>query len=182
MKVLGIIASLRRRSASEQCLQLVKGWTPMEAVQWSLFDPRVSTLPFCDGREDQKSYPQSVETLRNQVSTTDRILFIAPTHNGTFSAVAKNIVELLGPDYLSGKRVGVIAVSGEDEASAAARDMATVLLHCGCEVVPVLGRLPFADRLINNLEAPFARLYVQQLKALMSALVGEDAIGSASSS
>ncbi|RWP37990.1 NADPH-dependent FMN reductase [Mesorhizobium sp.] len=171
MKALGIIASLRVGSVSARCLELAREWTATQTVDWFLFDPRLHPLPFCDGREDQGTYPPSVKLLRTMVSASDRLLFVTPTHNGSFSAVAKNIVELLGPDHLEGKTVGVIAISSEDEAAIAAMHMATLLQHCGCNVVPILGRLPFASRLIKDLEAPFARLYVLRLKVLVTTLV-----------
>jgi NAD(P)H-dependent FMN reductase len=170
-KLLGVIGSLREHSISAQIL----GWIGERSVQkganWRLFDPRIDSLPFCDGRSDYGSYPQNVHRLRDLAEWADGFIFASAVYNGTFSAVTKNIVELLGMELLQGKVAGVVAVAAEDSAAAAVADMARLLQHSGCWIVPIFARLPFAERVLSSPDARGSQLVLREISGLADGIV-----------
>lgn len=169
-RVLGLLGSLREDSISARALAIVRQSSECNTITWKVFDPRLTPLPLCDGRGPTNPYPDVVETLRNAVRNADCVVFATPAYNGTYSAVVKNMVELLGPDFLFRKIAGVVAVSAEDSASAAAANLASLLQHCGCWVVPILARLPYAESVLRNMELPRSRSLILQFELLGKAI------------
>jgi NAD(P)H-dependent FMN reductase len=72
----------------------------------------IDDLPLCDGREGE--YDPRVARLRAEVRAADALLVGSPEYHGSFTGVLKNALDLLGPDELSGKLIGLVAVARGD--------------------------------------------------------------------
>lgn len=139
--VLGLLGSLRERSRTELALTRCLAAARREGAETSVFDPRKSPLPFCDGRDDPSLYPaEVVHALRRQVEQADALVFASPEYIGSYSAAIKNVLDFLGPDHLRGKIAGVIGVAADSSASNTVYHLSTILDALGRDTVVTVRR------------------------------------------
>lgn len=169
--ILGILGSLRERSRTELALNRCLAAARQEEATTSLFDLRQRPLPFCDGRDDPASYPAAVSELRARVKSADALLFASPEYNGSYSAAMKNVLDFLGPDHLRGKIAGVIGVAADHSASNTVYHLSTILLRCGCWVVPIHAQIPASEIIFEQADSPSAQKMLSLLDALGRDLV-----------
>jgi FMN reductase len=81
-------------------------------AQTYLVDLRDYELTFCDGRKDEKRYPEGVLQMRQDVAAADGILLGTPVYHGGFSGVLKNALDLMGFREFEGKMIGLVGVAG----------------------------------------------------------------------
>ena len=97
-------------------------------------DPAAQDLPF-PGAD-----PDSAETkaLQEMVSGATGVIFSTPEYHGSFSSMAKLIIENLGfPSVLAGKPVALLGVAaGRIGAIKALEQLRSVLSHIGAVVLP----------------------------------------------
>lgn len=111
MRVLAICGSLRDVSYTRHALALALK-TAAEAgaeIQWA----EISALPWCDGRPDAE-YPPTVAAWRDTVRSADALVIGSPEYHGSMTGVLKNALDLLGPNELRGKLIGLVAVARGD--------------------------------------------------------------------
>jgi NAD(P)H-dependent FMN reductase len=169
LQICGLLGSLRRPSSTVKVLQLCLGAAEQAGAAASVFDASANPLPFCDGTVGQPA--PSVVRLRQAVEASGALVFASPAYNGTFSALAKAFIEHLGPDRLTGKVAGCIAVSAEGSACQAAGDLSRILIHCGAWVVPIAVEVPFVQRVLAEPCLPWSRLVLGRAEALGRELV-----------
>jgi NAD(P)H-dependent FMN reductase len=159
VKLLGILGSLSEESTTNIAL-----WRTLDAARKrgaivECIDLRKTPLPFRDGRRDDSTYPNSVHVLRKKIIESDGIIFASPEYNGSYTAAIKNVIDFLGPDYLRGKVAGVIGVAGDSSASNTVYHLSTILLRCGCWVLPKHVQIPMSHMIfgpdIHPLESEF---------------------------
>lgn len=163
--VLGLLGSLREHSRTELALNRCLATAQREGAATSVFDLRKSPLPFCDGR-DPMLYPENVHELRRQVQEADALVFASPEYIGSYSASMKNMLDFLGPDYLRGKIAGVIGVAADHSASNTVYHLSTILLRCGCWVVPIHAQIPASEIIFEQPDSPSAQKMLSILEAL----------------
>ena len=110
MKVVALCGSLKPDSTTRKALAValegaasagaVTGWVSIEG------------LPFCDGRHGD--YGSRVSAFKAEISAADAVLIGSPEYHGSFTGVLKNALDLLGPDDLGGKMIGLVAVATGD--------------------------------------------------------------------
>ena len=114
MKVLTICGSLRADSTTARALLVAS-----EAARGAGADVEVVhldrlNLPFCDGRGDELSYGGDAEAFIRQVRSADGLLIGSPNYHGSIAGVLKNALDLLGPDAIRDKLVGLLATARGD--------------------------------------------------------------------
>ena len=112
MKIVAIVGSLRESSTSRHALRLAATGAERAGATVEWLELRELDLPLCDGRRD--SYGPEVERLRAAVQGADALLVGSPEYHGSMTGVLKNALDLLGPDELRDKMVGLLATARGD--------------------------------------------------------------------
>ncbi|MFQ5911600.1 MAG: NADPH-dependent FMN reductase [Nitrospinota bacterium] len=112
IKVVGISGSLRKGSYTGLATETALRGAKEVGAQTQLIDLRQYHLIFCDGKEDESSYPDDVFKLRREVQQAQGIILATPEYHGGFSGVLKNAMDLMGFDEFEGKMIGLVGVSG----------------------------------------------------------------------
>ncbi len=111
MKVLSICGSLRPLSSTERALSVALAAAQAAGAQGEPLLLRELDLPFCDGRQDEDSYGGDAVRFRRLVAEADALLVGSPEYHGSLSGPLKNALDLIGPDELRGKMVGLLATA-----------------------------------------------------------------------
>ena len=110
-----------------------------------LIDLREYELIFCDGKEDESSYPAGVFRLRDVVRSAQGLILGTPEYHGSYSGVLKNALDLMGFDEFEGKMLGLVGVSGgKMGAFGAMNDLRDVGRALHAWVVPEQASIPEA--------------------------------------
>jgi NAD(P)H-dependent FMN reductase len=100
-----------------------------------ILDLRTMSLPFCDGTDEYRDYPD-VEKLRKAVKEADGLILVTPEYHGSVSGVLKNALDLMGFEELSDKVTGLISVLGGQSNSNALNDLRTIMRWVHAWVIP----------------------------------------------
>ena len=110
--VVGICGSLSRGSYTLKAVKIALQGAQEVGAHTQLIDLKGYHLPFCDGKEDESTYPEDVFQLRREVSQAQGIILGTPEYHGSFSGVLKNAIDLMGFNEIEGKMIGLVGVSG----------------------------------------------------------------------
>jgi FMN reductase len=110
--VVGINGSLRPGSYTRMAVEIALQAAREAGAQTRLIDLKDYQLVFCDGKDDESTFPADVFKLRREVGQADGIILGTPEYHGGFSGVLKNALDLMGFAEIKGKRVGLVGVSG----------------------------------------------------------------------
>jgi NAD(P)H-dependent FMN reductase len=110
--VVGICGSLRRGSYTRMAVNIALQGAQEVGARTYLLDLREYQLIFCDGKEDESSYPEDIFRLRREVRQAKGIILGTPEYHGSFSGVLKNALDLMGFEEFEGKMIGLVGVSG----------------------------------------------------------------------
>lgn len=111
MKVVAICGSLRAGSTTELALRVALDAAAAAGAEVEAIDLAALDLPFCDGRSDESTYGGDTDRLRELVLGADALLVGSPEYHGSLSGSLKNAIDLLGPDHLQGKVIGLLATA-----------------------------------------------------------------------
>ncbi len=112
VRVVAICGSLRSKSTTRFALNIALQGAQKVGAETQLIDLRTYDLVFCDGSEDEDSYPEDVFKLRQTVQQAHGIILGTPEYHGGYSGVLKNALDLMGFSEFQGKVVGLVAVAG----------------------------------------------------------------------
>ncbi len=112
VRVVAICGSLRPGSYTRMALQVALRGASETGAEAALIDLRHYELIFCDGKEDESSYPKDVFRLRDEVKRAHGVILGTPEYHGGVSGVLKNALDLMGFEELEGKMIGLVGVSG----------------------------------------------------------------------
>ena len=111
MKVLALCGSLRPRSSTERALDVALAAAAAAGATTETLLLRELALPFCDGRDDPDTYGGDAARFRRALIEADAILIGSPEYHGSLSGPLKNALDLLRPQELRGKMVGLLATA-----------------------------------------------------------------------
>ena len=114
MNVLTISGSLRAGSTTRLALSIAQRAATDAGATAQEVDLGALGLPLCDGRADESSYGDAVARWRALVADADLLLIGSPEYHGSLTGALKNALDLLGPDQLRGKMVGLLATARGD--------------------------------------------------------------------
>ena len=112
ISIAAICGSLRKESYTRQALRIALQGAEDVGAKTRLIDLRDYELIFCDGKEDESSYPAGVFRLRDDVKRAQGLILGTPEYHGNLSGVLKNALDLLGFEEIEGKMIGLVGVSG----------------------------------------------------------------------
>jgi FMN reductase len=135
IRIVAVLGTARPENYTSKALALVIDEIGKhENIALDLIDPAAQDLPF-PGAD-----PDSAETkaLQDMVSGATGVIFSTPEYHGSFSSMAKLIIENLGfPSVLAGKPVALVGVAaGRIGAIKALEHLRSVLSHIGAVVLP----------------------------------------------
>ncbi len=110
--VVGICGSLRRGSYTRMAVQIALQGAEEVGAETQLIDLKDYDLVFCDGKEDESTFPEDVSKLRREVSQARGIILGTPEYHGGVSGVLKNALDLMGFEEIESKMIGLVGVSG----------------------------------------------------------------------
>jgi len=114
MKILTICGSLRPDSSTARALALAADAASAAGADVQTIHLGKLDLPFCDGRSDEQSYGGDVPAFIEAVRGADGLLIGSPNYHGSYAGVLKNALDLLGPDAIRDKLVGLLATARGD--------------------------------------------------------------------
>jgi NAD(P)H-dependent FMN reductase len=101
------------------------------------YDIAAHDLPFCDGRDDESTYPHSVQEFRSLIKSSQGIIIGTPEYHNSFTGSLKNAIDLCGFAEFEHKMVGIIGVAGGGMgAPNAISHLRAVMRGVGAWVVP----------------------------------------------
>ncbi len=135
IRIVAVLGTARPENFTSKALALVIDEIAKHGnIALDLIDPAALDLPF-PGAD-----PDSAETkaLQDMVSGATGVIFSTPEYHGSFSSMAKLIIENLGfPSVLAGKPVALLGVAaGRIGAIKALEQLRSVLSHIGAVVLP----------------------------------------------
>ncbi len=135
IRIVAVLGTARPGNYTSKALALVIDEIRKHGnIALDLIDPAAQDMPF-PGAD-----PDSAETkaLQDMVSGATGVIFSTPEYHGSFSSMAKLIIENLGfPSVLAGKPVALLGVAaGRIGAIKALEHLRSVLSHIGAVVLP----------------------------------------------
>ena len=135
IRIVAVLGTARPGNYTSKALALVIDEIRKHGnIALDLIDPAAQDMPF-PGAD-----PDSAETkaLQDMVSGATGVIFSTPEYHGSFSSMAKLIIENLGfPSVLAGKPVALVGVAaGRIGAIKALEHLRSVLSHIGALVLP----------------------------------------------
>jgi len=90
MKLLAIVGSLRKDSVNKKAVKAFAEVLPSGTeIEYAV----IANIPHYNQDEQEKSFPESVTTLSNQVKAADGIVFATPEYNYSIPGVLKNALD-----------------------------------------------------------------------------------------
>jgi FMN reductase len=114
MRIVTLCGSLRPASTTSRALAAAGDAAIQAGAEVSILKLGELDLPFCDGRSDESTYGGQTQAFRQQVTAADGLLIGSPNYHGSYTGVLKNALDLLGPDALRDKLVGLIVTARGD--------------------------------------------------------------------
>lgn len=112
--VLVVIGSARKGRVADKVLEYIKSdLDKRDGVTYTVADLKEVNLPFFDNENNPTSpdyviTDPAVKAWSEQVQAADSVLFITPEYNHTLSAIQKNAIDSLGPDWVE-KPISAVA-------------------------------------------------------------------------
>jgi FMN reductase len=112
MKVIALCGSRRDPSSTRRGLAVALEAAEAAGAEIGWLELRELDLPFCDGRSE--GYGPEVDAFRAAVASADALIIGSPEYHGSMTGALKNALDLLGPEELRDKMVGLVATARGD--------------------------------------------------------------------
>ena len=112
IRVLGLCGSLRQGSYTRSVVRIALQGAEEVGAATQLIDLNDYELPFCNGNENEETYPEDVFKLRKETESAQGLILGTPEYHGGYSGVLKNALDLMGFKQIEGKMIGLVGVSG----------------------------------------------------------------------
>ena len=135
IRIVAVLGTARPGNYTSKALALVIDEIGKHGnIALDLIDPAAKDLPFPGADPDSAG----TKALQDLVSGATGVIFSTPEFHGSFSSMAKLIIENLGfPSVLAGKPVALVGVAaGKIGAIKALEHLRSVLSHIGAVVLP----------------------------------------------
>lgn len=168
MRVVALCGSLRSPSVTRTALQIALDAAAAGGAEVGFVD--IAGLPWCDGRPAE-GYGPEVAALRDQLRAADAIVIGSPEYHGSTSGVLKNALDLLEPDDLRGKLVGLVASArGDAGAMNTLNHLRQVARWVNAWVLPTQVSIPRAGEVFES-DSPRRAALEEELRGLGAELV-----------
>lgn len=106
-----VVGSLRRESYNRQLANAIKKLAPQN---FTLYDVRIDDLPLYN-QDDDANQAEPVKRLKNEIASSDGVVFVTPEYNRSVPGVLKNAIDHASRPYgqnsWKGKPAGVLGAS-----------------------------------------------------------------------
>jgi FMN reductase len=120
-------------------------------AETDFYDISEHNLPFCDGRDDESTYPPNVQEFKSLVRNAEGIIIGTPEYHNSFTGSLKNALDLCGYDEFEHKMVGLIGVAGGGMgAPNAISHLRAVMRGVGAWVVPHQVSISHSGRIFSG--------------------------------
>ncbi len=137
MRILGICGNMRPNSGSAAVLKIALAASREAGAETEFFDIAEHPLPFCDGRDDETTYPPEVHHFKQIVANAQGIILATPDYHNSFSGALKNALDLCSSTEFDHKIVGMIGIAGGNTGAInAITQLRTVMRAVGAWVIP----------------------------------------------
>ena len=163
---------MSKSSTTRAALAVALDAVSKEGAEVGWVDLRKLDLPICDGREDECSYGPKVLDLKKEMASADAFLVGSPEYYGSMSGALKNAIDLVGPDPIKGKMVGLLAVArGDAGAMNTLNHLRHVFRWVGAWVLPTQVSVPRASEAFDEQGRPVREGLEAELRNLGKELV-----------
>jgi len=172
MNIITISGSLRPSSTTGRALAVSAAAAVSAGAQVSAIDLGSLQLPFCDGRENEATYGGQTQSFREMVTAADGLLIGSPNYHGSYTGVLKNALDLLGPEAMRDKLVGlVVTARGDAGAMNTLNHLRHVCRWMNAWVIPAEVSIPRAQDVFDSAGQVQDSELNMQLQTLGSELV-----------
>ncbi len=142
VRILLVSGSTRGGSTNTAALRTVEAGSGDDAT--AVLYEGLAGLPAFNPDDDFEPLPPSVTELREQIASSDAVLFCTPEYAGALPGSFKNLLDwTVGGGEIYGKPVAWINVAAEGRGVNAEASLATVLGYVGAAVIePACQRIP----------------------------------------
>jgi len=172
MKIVTLCGSLRPASTTSRALAAAGDAAVQAGAEASTLKLDELDLPFCDGRSDETTYGGQTQSFRQQVREADGLLIGSPNYHGSYTGVLKNALDLLGPEAMRDKLVGLIVTArGDAGAMNTLNHLRHVCRWMNAWVIPAEVSIPSAQDAFDETGAVIRPELGSQLDTLGTELV-----------
>ena len=151
MNVFSISGSLRQDSSTAKALDIALQAAKDAGANVQVIDLSQMDLPFCDGRKDERTYGGDVGRFIEMVEQADGLIIGSPNYHGSITGVLKNALDLLGPDAIRDKLVGLVATArGEAGAMNTLNHMRHICRWMNGWVIPAEVSIPRSHEMLDG--------------------------------
>jgi FMN reductase len=137
IKVLGISGSLKPDSSTSFVVKLALAAAKEAGADIDFYEVSLGHLPFCDARDDESTYPESVHNFRKRISNAQGIIIGTPEYHNSLTGSLKNALDLTGKDEFEHKMVGLVGVAGGTMGAVnSINHLRTIMRGVGAWVIP----------------------------------------------
>ena len=113
IRVVVISGSLRLDSYNRKALRVAEGFASEAGTSVEEVSLKELNLPLYDGDIEARGFPESVQTLKSVVESSDVLLIASPEYNHSISGALKNAIDWLsrGKNSLDGKTAAIFGAS-----------------------------------------------------------------------
>ena len=113
IKVVAISGSLRLDSYNRKALRVAEGFASEAGTSVEEVSLKELNLPLYDGDIEARGFPESVQTFKSVVESSDVLLIASPEYNHSISGALKNAIDWLsrGKNSLDGKTAAIFGAS-----------------------------------------------------------------------
>ncbi|MEI8135422.1 MAG: NAD(P)H-dependent oxidoreductase [bacterium] len=112
IRILGICGSMRPKSATAFLIHQSLEAAKLRGGEIDFYDIAEHQLPFCDGREDESTYPDSVHEFKELVRNANGIIIGSPEYHNSITGSLKNALDFCSSRDFDHKIIGLIGVAG----------------------------------------------------------------------
>lgn len=142
MKVIALCGSARPHSSTERALAVALAGAAAAGAEVQVLNLREFALPWCDGRPEGEYHGEAAR-FRALVLGADALLVGSPEYHGSLSGGLKNALDLIGPDELKDRMVGLLATArGEAGAMNTLNHLRHIFRWMGAWVLPTQVSIP----------------------------------------
>ncbi|MDP4220539.1 MAG: NADPH-dependent FMN reductase [Bacteroidota bacterium] len=137
LHILGICGSMRPNSSTAYVIKYALAAAAEAGAETDFYDIAEHQLPFCDGRQDESTYPSSVNEFKALIRSSQGIIIGTPEYHNSITGSLKNALDLCSTEEFEHKMVGIIGVAGGGMGAAnAIGHLRTIMRGVGSWVVP----------------------------------------------
>ena len=168
-RILGICGSMRVPSATRYAVEVALRGAAEAGAITEFIDIADAGLPFCDGRDNEDTYPEPVQRFRAMIQNAQGVIIGTPEYHNSMTGTLKNAIDLCTIRDFEHKMVGLIGVAGGSiGAINAINHLRIVMRGVGAWVIPHQVSVNNSEKAIKELHSEMDPVIYDRLLKLGS--------------